>query len=186
MRAATPRARHLVVDADVLQSASEKSGDAKAVACRKALEAIRQVRHFVVQTPRLEEEWDNHASEYSLDWLVQMESRRRVVHAAQEPETGLQGALQKLVVTPEVLAIMVKDCHLLEAALAADRVVISKDEKAYAHFYRASDSIRQIRPVMWASPMRVADECATWLLAGAKPETKRQIGRRPHRKHPDF
>lgn len=112
----------------------------------------------MVQTPRLEEEWDNHASDYSLDWLVQMESRRRVVHAAEEPETGIHGALRKLVVTPEVLTIMLKDCHLLEAALAADRVVAFKDEKAYAHFYRASASIK----------------------------TKRQIGRRPHREHPDF
>ncbi|MDO7877711.1 hypothetical protein Q5H93_23445 [Hymenobacter sp. ASUV-10] len=176
----------MVIDADVLQSASARSGDAKAVACREALEAIRQVRHFVVQTPLLEEEWDNHASEYSLDWLVQMESRRRVVHTVEEPRTGLDGALRKLPVTPEVLAIMLKDCHLLEAALAADHVVISKDEKAYAHFYHASASISQIRPVMWASPMRVADECTGWLLAGAKPETKRRVGKRPHRKHPDF
>ncbi len=185
---ATPRARQLIIDADVLQSASEKvkANDTKAAACRAALEAIRQVRHYVVQTPRLGEEWGNHASEYSLRWLVEMESRRRVVDMAIEPQTGLEGALRRLPVAPEVLAIMLKDCHLLEAALAADHTVISKDEKAYAHFYRAAASITQIRPVMWASPMRKADECTRWLLAGAKPETKRRIGRRPHKKHPDF
>ena len=114
-----------------------------------------------------------------------MQSRRRLL-SVDEAATGLAGALAGLAVPVAEQKIMLKDCHLLEAALASEQRIISKDEEAYFHFYHASGKISQLRMLVWASPMRDADECADWLAAGAKAETKRKIGRRPHRSHPDF
>ena len=179
--------RHLVVDADVLASASEKETENQVPAqCREVLEAIRAVPHYVVHTPALEQEWDDHASTYSLTWLVQMEARRRVKPLGEEPQSGLLGALGKLSFTPEVRKIVEKDCHLVEAALATDCCILSKDERAYLHYYFAAEHLSQLRRVMWASPVRPADDCANWVAAGAKPDAKRRIGRRPHKNHPDF
>lgn len=178
------RARQLIVDADIMRSASGNENDL-AIRCRDVLDAIQRAGHEVIRTPAIEEEWDKHASGFALRWIVEMQSRRRLLDV-DEAATGLAGALAGLGGPAAEQKIMLKDCHLLEAALASEQRIISKDEAAYFHFYHASGIISQLRTIMWASPMREADVCADWLAAGAKPETKRKIGRRPHRSHSDF
>ena len=178
------RARQLIVDADIIHAASGNINDLS-TRCREVLAVIQQAGHTVIRTPAIEAEWNNHASRHALRWMVEMESRRRLLDV-DEADTGLAGALGSLPVLAAERKIMGKDCHLLEAALANDQRIISNDEAAYFHFFQASTVISQLRTIMWASPMRDADACADWLAAGAKPETKRKIGRRPHRSHPDF
>ena len=183
-KAVKPRARQLIVDADIIHAASGSINDLS-TRCREVLAVIQQVGHAVIRTPAIEAEWNDHASRHALRWMVEMESRRRLLDV-DKAETGLLGALGRLPVQVPERKIMLKDCHLLEAALASEQRIISNDEAAYFHFYQASGTISQLRLVMWASPMRDADACVDWLAAGAKPETKRKIGRRPHRSHPDF
>lgn len=179
------KSRQLILDADIMRSASGNENDL-AIRCRDVLEAIQAAGHEVMRSPAIEAEWDKHASGFALGWITRMQSRRRLKEEEEEAETGLAGALAHLAVSAAEQKIMLKDCHLLEAAVASGQRIISKDEAAYFHFYHASSTISQLRTIMWASPMRPADACANWLAAGAKPETKRKIGRRPHRSHPDF
>lgn len=179
-----PQGHQVIIDADIMHAASGKENDLS-TRCREVLDNVLEEGHSLLRTPSMKTEWDNHASRYSLNWLRLMQSRRRLLDI-EEAETGVAGALNNLAVLPAELRIMLKDCHLLEAALAGDKRIISKDEAAYFHFYQASGSISQLRKIMWASPARPKDECAEWLAAGAKPEAKRKIGRRPHRSHPDF
>ena len=167
-----------------MRSASGNENDL-AIHCRAVLDAAQRAGHLVLRTPSIGAEWDKHASGFALRWIVEMQSRRRVLDV-DESETGLAGALDNLPVQVHERKIMLKDCHLLEAAQAAEQRVISTDEAAYFHFYHASARISQLQKIMWASPMRMADECVQWLAAGAKPEAKRKIGRRPHRSHPGF
>ena len=179
-----PRTRQFIVDADIMRAVSQ-NGKELATQCLDVLDTILQAGHEVIRTPAIEAEWDKHASDYALRWIVRMQSRRRLIDTA-SIATGLAGALANLPVPAAEQKIMLKDCHLLEAALASDQRIISKDEAAYYHFYHASVTISQLRTIMWASPVREADACAEWLAAGAKPQTRRKIGRRPHRSHPDF
>ena len=183
-KAVKPRSRQLIVDADIMRAASGNENDL-AIRCRDVLDAIQLAGHEVIRTPAIEVEWDKHASDFALSWIVRMQSRRRLIDM-DEAAAGLAGALSGLEVPVPEQNIMLKDCHLLEAALASEQRIISKDEAAYFHFYQASATISQLRLIMWASPMRVADSCVDWLVTGAKPETKRKIGRRPHRNHSDF
>lgn len=179
-----PQGHQVIIDADIMHSASGRENDL-AIRCREILDEVLNSEHELVRTPSMKVEWDNHATRYSLNWLRLMQSRRRLLDI-EEVETGLAGAVTNLTILPAEKQIMLKDCHLLEAALASGERIISKDEAAYFHFYHASGTISQLRKIMWASPMRPKDTCAEWLAAGAKPETKRKIGRRPHRSHPDF
>ncbi|MGI4763159.1 MAG: hypothetical protein ACRYF0_20770 [Janthinobacterium lividum] len=179
-----PQGYQIVIDADIMQSASGNENDLS-TRCREILDNVLEEGHSLVRTPSMKVEWDKHASRYSLNWLRLMQSRRRLLDI-DESETGLAGALKNLPVLPAEQRIMLKDCHLLEAALAGEKRIVSKDEAAYFHFYHASASLSQLRKIMWASPVRIKDKCAEWLASGAKPETKRKIGRRPHRIHSDF
>lgn len=180
----TPQGYQVIIDADIMHAASGKENDLS-TRCREVLDNVLDEGHSLVRTPSMKTEWDNHASRYSLNWLRLMQSRRRLLDI-DEAETGLAGAIGNLPVLAAEQRIMLKDCHLLEAALAGEKRIVSKDEAAYFHFYHASATVSQLRKIMWASPMRPKDECAVWLAAGAKPEAKRRIGRRPHRSHPDF
>ncbi|GAA4363196.1 hypothetical protein GCM10023185_31720 [Hymenobacter saemangeumensis] len=178
------RQQQLIIDADIMHAASGRENDL-AIRCREVLEAVRQAGHELVRTPSMKAEWDKHASRFSLSWLQGMKSRG-YLRDLDESATGIAGALDNLPLPPAERTIMLKDCHLLEAALATGLRVVSKDEAAYFHFYQASLTVSLLRKIMWASPMRLADECAEWIATGAKPQTKRKIGRRPHRSHPDF
>ncbi|MGI4875750.1 MAG: hypothetical protein ACRYFX_31725 [Janthinobacterium lividum] len=179
-----PQGHQVIIDADVMRSASGSENDLS-TRCREVLDEVLRKEHSLVRTPSMKVEWDKHASHYSLNWLRFMQARRRLLDI-DEAETGLAGALGNLPVPLAEQQIMLKDCHLLEAALAGEKRIISKDEAAYFHFCHASVTLSQLRKIMWASPMRPKDECAEWLADGAKPEANRRIGRRPHRSHPDF
>jgi len=71
---------------------------------------------------------------------------------------------------------MQKDVHLIEAALATDRIVISLDDTVRRLFAGASVNIRELRPVVWANPATEGEELLNWIKAGAKDEKERRLG----------
>ena len=71
---------------------------------------------------------------------------------------------------------MQKDFHLLQAALATDRTVISLDETVRRLFVHASQQVGEIRDIIWVNPDRTAEEQPIeWLQNGAPPEPHRQL-----------
>ena len=71
---------------------------------------------------------------------------------------------------------MEKDFHLLQAALATDRTVISLDETVRDLFKRASQQVGEIQRIIWVNPDRTAEEQPIiWLQNGAPPETHRRL-----------
>ena len=180
MKAKKVRPRVLVIDSDVVATATGNENP-RSMSCLLTLNTVLQVGHKVLLTPAIATEWNNRFPKFAGRWLVQMKSRGSLVEVDDEPDTGIAGALRKLPVHPDILAIMLKDKHLLEAALLAHQTVLSMDETAYYHFYAAANAISQIRPVMWTNPERAVDDCVTWLISGARPETNRRIGIRPRR-----
>lgn len=180
MKSKQVRARLLVIDSDVLATATGNENPRSKI-CLETMMTVQQMRHRVLRTPTIATEWNNRLPKFAALWLKQMKSRGLLEDLAEEPDCGIAGALEKLGVAADILTIMLKDKHLLEAALIADRTVLSMDETAYYHFYDAAKSVSQIRPIMWANPERAADACVAWLMAGARPDIARRVGRRPRR-----
>jgi ABC-type iron transport system FetAB ATPase subunit len=73
-------------------------------------------------------------------------------------------------------AAMLKDVHLLEAALATDEIVVALDETVRGLFIEAVISVGEIRNVVWVNPDRADEEPLIWLEGGAKPDKKRRLG----------
>lgn len=180
MKAKKVHSRLLVIDSDVVATATGNENP-RSIICLLTLNTVLVIGHKVLLTPAIATEWNNRFPKFAGRWLVQMKSRSLLVEVEDEPDKGVAGALRKLAAHPDVLAIMLKDKHLLEAALVAHQTVLSMDETAYYHFYDAVGTISQIRQVMWVNPERAADECVEWLIRGARPETNRRIGIRPRR-----
>jgi len=60
-----------------------------------------------------------------------------------------------------------KDVHLIEAALASDQTVFSRDEKARAALKRSAQGLASIRHICWVTPEHDLDELIHWLEEGA-------------------
>ncbi len=71
---------------------------------------------------------------------------------------------------------MEKDAHLLEAAVATDGIVISKEKVVRALFRQAAVEIQEIRSVLWANPVLEGEQVVSWLQSGARVERSRTLG----------
>lgn len=75
------------------------------------------------------------------------------------------------------LETMLKDIHLIEAALKTDGTVISGDERVRKLFACASSkSVSEIKNVVWVNPCHSQEDSIQWLKSGAKIEKRRMIG----------
>ena len=70
---------------------------------------------------------------------------------------------------------MLKDFHLIEAAMTTDRTVIALDEIVRALFCGASLTVGELRTIIWANPDNFQDDVTAWLEAGAEPEPHRLL-----------
>ena len=98
-----------------------------------------------------------------------MQRLTRYTHDVLQPE------LELLEIDLHIKRILLKDIHLIEAALSMDRIVVSLDEKAKFHFASLVVQLPDLNQIMWVNP--VADETVIeWLKEGAVPDKKRCLG----------
>jgi hypothetical protein len=69
---------------------------------------------------------------------------------------------------------ILKDAHLIEAALSADRIVASLDDNARALFH-----IAELNVVTWVNPVSATARIRAWLEEGAPPVDEWKLGYRP-------
>ncbi len=65
---------------------------------------------------------------------------------------------------------------LIEAALAADRIVASNDDTVRHLFSSASQKVAALRQVMWVNPTTEEEKPIEWLEGGAPDEAERHLG----------
>jgi hypothetical protein len=93
---------------------------------------------------------------------------------AQTP--ALRRQLERCGAKPSHLDAMLDDLHLIEAALASDRIVVSRDEEVRHLFSTQASSIPLLRQVSWVNPDLPDDDTVAWLEAGARHEAARTLG----------
>jgi hypothetical protein len=71
---------------------------------------------------------------------------------------------------------MEKDCLLIEAALATNRIILSLDETARGHFERSCGKVGELRSIMWANPFRPEEGVVTWIRTGCERMPDRCLG----------
>ena len=88
----------------------------------------------------------------------------------------LRDKIDKVAESDKPREAMWKDCHLLEAAIATDNIIISLDEKARNPFDKAAKSIKELQEIMWVNPDKPEENTLIWLENGAAKEKQRQLG----------
>ena len=128
----------------------------------------------VVMSEAIQIEWDHHQSTYSRKWRMSMYARKRFFRSDVGRDESLRRRIASLAATQQNAAA--KDAHLVEAAIATDRLVSSRDDHARSLFREVSVSVQELKPIIWVNPTRCAESPIRWLLDGARAEPHRMLG----------
>jgi hypothetical protein len=69
-----------------------------------------------------------------------------------------------------------EDLQLIEAALAFDRIVVSRDDAARALLQSVTGSCPEFAKVVWCNPVDLGQEGGEWLRTGARVVKAWQLG----------
>jgi hypothetical protein len=145
--------------------------------CRAFLEEVLKICHRVTLTAALLEEWNRHRSRFAKTWLVSMYARKKVDRFDIEADQALRARVSAAATSQEERDGMLKDLHLVEAALQADAPVVSLDEMtARVPLRSASRTVRRLRSVVWVNPTADDENTLEWLRNGAQSEASRCLG----------
>ncbi len=157
----------MVIDASIAR-ASGPPGSTHPVGavCRNFLMAFRGVGHRAVFNGVVRAEWDKHQSKFAQAWLVSMFRMRKVRVVPDEPIDDLRDAIRDNFDDAGIVALLIKDVHLVEAALASDQRIASLDETARHHFGQATVFSNELAAIHWVNPTRESETVGDWLEAG--------------------
>jgi len=171
--------KRLVIDASVVYAAGDQTADhPTSTACRDFLLSVLAICHRAVLTSEIAQEWRRHASPFSSEWLAAMVSRRKAVHVSTESGAGIEEAISSSGESPSGQTAMRKDRHLIDAALATDRRIVSLDETARRQFGQLATAAANLRKIVWVNPDCAQEGPLVWLRSGARLEPRRKLGRR--------
>jgi hypothetical protein len=162
----------LVVDASVVRAAGESEHPVSS-ANREFLNSVLELCHRVAMTPQIGAEWRRHQSKVTGRWRVAMYARKKIVRLEAPGNPELRSRLTHGHRSADRDAIL-KDAHLIEACLKADRIVASLDENARALF-----QADELNAVTWVNPVSERTRIQAWLEQGAPPVDEWQLGYRP-------
>lgn len=160
--------RKLVIDASIARS----SGDMGAVhptatITRDFLQAVLYLCHSAVMTPAIREEWDKHQSNFARKWRRAMVARKRLISLSPAERDDLRQKVNEEDISNAQKKAMIKDFHLIEAAIVSDRQIFALDDTARSLFCDASQNIPEIKNILWVNPSSDSINTMDWLKGGA-------------------
>lgn len=104
-----------------------------------------------------------------------MDARKKIDRINPPEYAELRDKVTNTASDEDEIEVMQKDFHLLQAAIATDQTIISRDETVRGLFAHASQQVGEIRNIIWVNPDRPAEEPIAWLQNGTPPEGHRQL-----------
>jgi hypothetical protein len=167
--------RRLVIDASVARSAGQTEHPVSR-SCREFLDEVRKVCHNVVMTREIEREWTAHPPVFSSLWLGTMERRRKVAWVQRSENDTLRDDINRTGLGGADRHSVQGDVHLVEAALATDLTVISRDDAVRRLLSGISGNVGLLKKIVWVNPVSQATDAIAWLAQGAPAVKAWQLG----------
>jgi hypothetical protein len=186
------RSRRIVIDCSIAQAAgTENAVHPTAKHCRDFLLAVLHICHRMVYSSAIKDEWDRHQSSFARKWRTEMFARKKIDRVVSPEDDELQEKLDGLTANDteneaatkdpacldNIREAMKKDLHLVEAALATDRIVASLDDAVRDHFKDCSPALGRVKTVIWVNPNQPAEAVLSWLQNGAPLDKNRRLVR---------
>lgn len=160
--------KNLVIDADIAQACG--GGNAThptATATRDFLQAVLTICHKTVMTSAIQEEWNIHQSSFARKWRRSMVAKKKMVVLNPGGREDIRQEIKEQDVSGNKKKAMLKDFHLIEAALGADHSIVSLDDKVRDLFSATTNNIADLRAVLWVNPVHDHEKVMGWLNDGA-------------------
>lgn len=169
--------KRLVIDASVARAAGgEEATFPRSKYCRDFLNAILIICHSAVMTSEIESEWKRHQSKFARKWRRYMEGKKKICRSENTVNDKLRLKLDSIRVGNLDKEAMLKDMHLIEAALVTDKIVVSLDETVRRLFDASALILGDLKNTVWINPGIIEEKPVTWLEAGARNEKHRRLG----------
>jgi len=140
--------RLLVIDASVARSAGETEHPVSS-SCRAFLLAVLKICHRVAVTTDIREEWQRHQSRFTRKWRCSMAAPQKPLRDIKPVSAGLN---IPAFAPPQQVAIE-KDLGLLEAALGADGVIVTRDDALRKALGTTPQGSRLRDRITWYNPV---------------------------------
>lgn len=165
-----------VIDASIAKAAGDfGSQHPIGSQCRDFLQKIRGVCHRMAWNNAIEAEWDRQQSNFTKTWFVSMFNLGKIRKVADAPRADFREAVVIHSPNEGATKAMLKDAHLIEAALETDRRIASLDDTARGHFSRMSQAYEELCAIHWTNPASERKACLEWLEAGAPEDADRLL-----------
>jgi hypothetical protein len=171
--------RVLVIDASIAHAAGgEDAVYPTSANCREFLKAVLSICHRMAMSPAITEEWNRHQSNFARRWRVSMTAKKKIVYLGEERNDALRSKVEQFAASEKDSQAMLKDVHLIEAAQAAEQIVVSLDETVRALFKQASRQAGELGNVIWVNPDKSEERALAWLEHKARLDKWRRLGYR--------
>lgn len=179
--------KRLVLDTSIAHSASETDHPIS-MQCRQIIAVILENPNYrLVMTPKMQAEWqpdlndpNNRRKIWRLRRFAELQARDKFIfYNDNEIEDSVLRALviqddhKNQRTNPNTQ--LIKDVHLVEAALFTDRIVISKDSHARRDFKKLILYFERLKWIVWVDGIQDTD-CLQWLDQGALSDERRMLG----------
>lgn len=123
---------------------------------------------------------DQRRIRFLLAWMVAMTRRKggEVIRQHVSHNETLRTKINHLGLAEASRQEISEDLHLIEAALAFDSIVISRDDSVRVLLSSVTGSCPEIKKVVWCNPVELGEEGLDWLRAGARTVKAWQLGSR--------
>jgi len=170
------KAKQLVVDASVARaSGGSDAVHPTAASARNFLKKVLDCSHKAVMTPAILEEWNAHQSKFARSWRKSMVARKILVVTDVVEYQGIRAKVEVSKNLDVHKAAMIKDCHLIDAAMATDKQIISLDDTARGLFAGVAEDFPSIGDVLWINPVERIERVGLWLEGSNKCEEWRLL-----------
>lgn len=175
------RRKYFVIDADVLVWASGKNR----IECKMANEFIESALTIcfgAVSGGVISEEWKKHSSLISKIWIRRMIIKKKIKRNKYTFD-GIDNLIQRIknskIFTTKQFNAIVKDKHLIAAALVNDSIIVSCDDTVRKLFAKAAQNIpkvgSQIGDIIWINPAKNEEKPIEWLESDAPFTEERKL-----------
>lgn len=139
-----------IIDADIIRSAGYSEHPISSTS-RNLLDEVIKHKSETVYCKTLMAEWRKHRSTYSAKWIAAMISKKKLVLIPVKTEA--KDFLESLEESTDK-KVALKDAHLVDLAIASNKIIFSNDANAKNAFSKLLDKRSNFKKIYWLSPRK--------------------------------
>ena len=167
---------NMVIDASIARSAGDKNKAPLSTHCREFLETFMQTDKKIIMSKEIFREWKKHESGFSKKWRATMVAKKRMLKIDDVKFEAIRSRVEVFTNDEHIKKAVIKDLHLVEAALNSDKMIASCDNKMRRYLVELSFNCEYVHEIIWVDPSNENEEVIEWLYSGCRKDNFRKIG----------